>query len=242
MMLAFAAEHRIVLKRQLDVLTRTDVRERMPKLVQTGCLREGEILPLKHYLIRKPGLLAIGSTLGPPKPKLDEYKHDVGLAWLWLAAHRGAFGPLQQVLSERRLRSHDGVRERPPAPYGIHLGGCDRYGNEALHHPDLLLIDRDGRRLAVELELSRKGRERLDRILGAYAGEDRINRVLYLVEDNSEGRRVGRAVGRAAREMGLSSLVHVQRIKPIRTTEKSARSSAPRLSRLSHRAEVGLDR
>lgn len=230
----------MVLKRQLDALTGTDVSERMRQLVRTRHMKEGEDLPLQHYLIRERGLAAIDSSLSAPRPKLAEYRHDVGLAWLWLGAQRGAFGPVRQVLSERRLRSHDGVRERPPEPYGIRLGGFDRYGNELLHHPDLLLIGPDRRRLALELELTRKGRSRLEGILGGYSSDARIDRVLYLVEDNPEGRRLGRVLRTAAREMGLSALVRVQRIKPIRT--RLERTPAPRRVPESYRTEAALDR
>lgn len=242
MILAFAAEHRIVLTRQLEALTGTDVSKRMRQLARTGHVEEGKHLPLQHYLIREAGLVAIGSTLKPPRPKLDEYKHDIGLAWLWLGAHRGAFGPVQEVLSERRLRWHDGVRDRPPEPVGVRLGGIDRYGNETLHYPDLVLIAGRGGRLAIELELSRKGRERLDAILGGYGSDGRIDRVLYLVEDNPEGKRLGGFVSTAAREMGLSPLVHVERIKPIRTMQEDTRPPAPRRTHQSRRTEASLDR
>ena len=38
---------------------------------------------------------------------LTNYWHDVGAAWLWLAARNGAFGPMREVLAERVMRSRD---------------------------------------------------------------------------------------------------------------------------------------
>ena len=55
-------------------------------------------------------------------------------------------------------------------------------GVRRLHYPDLLLVDPDGRRLAVELELTSKGRERRERILSGYAADRRFDGVMYVVE------------------------------------------------------------
>lgn len=195
------------------------------------------------YRIRRKGLAAIGSGLPAPGLDLRSYEHDVGLAWLWLGARRGAFGPLQHVLSERRLRSEDGALEHPPDPHAVRLGGIDRYGNETLHYPDLLLIDGRRRRLAVELELTQKSRGRLERILAGYAADGRIDRVLYLVEDNREGRRLGHVLAGTVQDMGLSGRVYVQRIEPIRSSPDGA-SSAPRraAARLQESDRAGVGR
>jgi hypothetical protein len=152
----------------------------------------------------------------------------VGLAWLWLAARGGAFGPIREVIGERRLRSHDGVGERPGEPYGIRLGGYDRHGTERLHHPDLMLIDQRGRRFAVELELTAKGRDRRELILGGYGADSRIDRVLYVVENHPRGRAIRRLVEQSARAMGLADRVEFQFVKPIRLTrDDPAERQAP---------------
>jgi hypothetical protein len=243
MILAFAAEHRLVLGRQIEALSGADVSGRMRALVRGAYLGELREVSFPCYQILKRGLRAIGSPLKPPRPKLDAYKHDVGLAWLWLGARRGAFGPLQHVLSERRLRSEDGALEHPPDPHAVRLGGIDRYGNETLHYPDLLLIDGRRRRLAVELELTQKSRGRLERILAGYAADGRIDRVLYLVEDNREGRRLGHVLAGTVQDMGLSGRVYVQRIEPIRSSPDGA-SSAPRraAARLQESDRAGVGR
>jgi hypothetical protein len=164
------------------------------------------------HLITRAGLGAIGSTFRTPRLNLLEYQHDAGVAWLWLAARHGTFGPLHEVISERRMRSQDGAREDrldAPEPLGVRLGGAGPAGRERLHYPDLLLITADSRRIALELELSPKGRARLEGIMGGYAADPRIDGVVYLVESPA----VARAVRAAARRVGASSLVHLQRVR-----------------------------
>jgi hypothetical protein len=218
-LLEFVAEHRLVLERQLARLTglpTTRLRDRLSALAASRYLSSGQVFGETHFQIRQLGLAAIGSRLKPPQLKLATYKHDVGAAWLWLAARGGTFGSQREVIGERRLRSDDGAFDHPREPYGVRLGGSDRYGNERLHYPDLLLIDPHGRRLALELELSSKGRERRERILGGYAADRRVDRVLYLIEANPAGRGIRRSIESAAREAGLTDRIRFQLIKELR--------------------------
>jgi len=108
------------------------------------------------YQITRAGLDLAGSSLPQPRTDLREYKHDVGVAWLWLGARRGAFGPIREVVSERALRSGDMTADGRKRPLGVRLGGVGPKGRESLHYPDLLLVDPGGRRTAVELELTPK--------------------------------------------------------------------------------------
>jgi|GEM_PF-1811903 len=217
-LLSFVADHRLVLERQLRALVGDDgerLAARLRTLVGRGYLSRGCVFGQFHYQIRRPGLVVLGSDLPVPRLTLAGYRHDVGVAWLWLAARRGTFGPLREILSERRLRSHDGVLERPAVPLGLRLGGRDGRVRERLHYPDLLLIDPCDRRLAVELELTGKGRERRELILAGYAADERIDAVLYVVEDDPRGRAIRRLVDGSARQMGLTDRVAVQMIRPI---------------------------
>ena len=70
----------------------------------------------------------MGSSYPPPRVDLSTYDHDVGVAWLWLAARSGTFGPMREVLSERTLRSHDMGSDRTDPPIGVRRGaggaGC----------------------------------------------------------------------------------------------------------------------
>jgi hypothetical protein len=173
--------------------------------------------PLGHlppcYQITRKGLAAIGSALTRPRAvDLAAYEHDIGVASLWLAARAEVWGELREVVSERRMRSYDRSVARleqlggPGEPFGVRLGGFGQAGGERLHYPDLLLVDRHGHRIAVELELSSKGRTRRERVLGGYAFDHRIGAVLYLVDRPD----VARLVERSAARLGISKMVHVQ--------------------------------
>ena len=69
-----------------------------------------------------------------------------------------------------------------------------------------MLRTADGRRVALELELTPKSRTRLETILAGYGADPRFAGVVYLVERPS----VARSVQAAARRLGIAPLVHVQ--------------------------------
>jgi hypothetical protein len=214
-LLEFAAEHRLILSTHAQALlgvTAGTAEARLRALGSRGLVRREPTFdgqPL-CFQITRAGLRAVGSRLPQPRPNLAEYAHDVGLGWLWLAAKAGMFGPLTGVVSERRMRSHDGA---PAAgdrdPFGVRLGGVGARGRDRLHYPDLLLLTKDGRRVAVELELTTKERTRRETILAGYGADGRVDAVLYLVSDA----RVGRAIQRTAARLRISHLVRVQRVR-----------------------------
>lgn len=226
-LLHFAAQHRLILAAHAQSLlgvSRGVAQRRLRALADGGYMVARRVFagqPACHQLTRA-GLAAAGSDLPPPRLDVRGYAHDVGMAWLWLEARRGAFGPLKDVLTERTLRSRDaraaaagraGVVSAEAShdhrsPYGIRLGGGGHQGYERLHYPDLLLITPGGQRIAVELELTRKGQTRRERILAGYGSDARVSAVLYLVDQA----RVGRAIETSARRLGIASLVHVQRV------------------------------
>ena len=165
-----------MLESQLERLVgarRGTLKRRLSTLVTSGYLRSGSVFGDTHYQIGSEGLTAVGSSLKRPRLRLPNYRHDVGVAWLWLAARGGTFGPLRLVLAERSLRSHDGAVDRPFEPYGVRTGEIDRHGNERLHYPDLLLIDREWPEAGARLELTPKGRQRIERILEAVTAPTR---------------------------------------------------------------------
>ena len=216
-LLRFLAEHRFVLADHAAVLldrAPATARARLARLDAAGYVRSAQVLAGQPpmYLITRPGLKVVGSEYEPPRVDMHAYRHDVGVAWLWLAAQRGTFGPLAEVIAERRLRSHDGARPSAPdaaEPLGVRLGGFGPRGHERLHYPDLLVRTADGRRIALELELSSKGRARLETILIGYGADPRIDGVVYLVDKAT----TARSVSEAARRLGVSSRVHVQRVR-----------------------------
>jgi hypothetical protein len=249
--LGLAAEHRLVLAAHVQRLLGVSANvayARLRALTGGGYLRyERKLTGPGCYLIERRGLGAIGSQL--PRPRdvdLARYRHDVGLAWLWLAAGAGAFGAVRELTSERHMRSHDGgatdgdatngVTEGRGAPLGVRLPGVGPHGGERRHYPDLLLETRTGHRVAIELELTTKSAAKREQILGGYAADARIDAVLYLAEREP----VARAVANSAAALGISSLVHVQRVRfgvgdgtatsgraPERTLPRTTRRSEP---------------
>ncbi|MGB9185957.1 MAG: hypothetical protein WCB67_18030, partial [Solirubrobacteraceae bacterium] len=212
-LLAFAAEHRLVLAAHAQTLLGISARaagRRLRVLAEAGLLRsERRLAGLRWYQIDRAGLAAIGSSLSRPRDvDLATYEHDIGLAWLWLAADRGALGATRALVSERQMRSADGRAERFSEPYGVRVPGSGPRGGERRHYPDLVLETASGHRVAIELELGSKSPSRREEILGGYAIDARFDAVLYLV-DRPE---VGRAIERSAAAVGVSDLVSVQRV------------------------------
>lgn len=222
---------------------------RLRALAAAGYLARRHVIhghPACHLITRE-GLRALGHRSAPPRLDLSTYDHDVGLAWVWLAAAGGAFGELREVIGERRMRSLDaswereGASELPRAaelpravqpPLGVRLGGLGAGGRPRLHYPDLTLVTRRGTRVAVELELSSKSRSRRERILAGYAADPRIEAVLYLVESPS----VGRALKSSAKALGIGKLIHVQLAELTTRTQRGAGAQRT-LSRPSSRPE-----
>jgi hypothetical protein len=212
-LLAFAAEHRLVLAAHAQAMLGISARaaaRRLRVLAQSGYLRSDRQLAGRGwYQIDRDGLAATGSSLSRPRDvDLASYEHDIGLAWLWLAADRGALGATRAIVSERHMRSADRRAERFSVPYGVRVPGAGARGGERRHYPDLLLETASGHRVAVELELSSKSPRRREEILGGYAIDARFDAVLYLVDRPD----VGRAIERSAAAVGVSDLVSVQRV------------------------------
>lgn len=227
--LAFIAEHQVVVGRQVEILTggsRAAVRGRLLRLEREGFVRHDDRVGGGCWLIRRAGLGAVGCRLAAPQLKLGSYEHSVGLAWLWLAAWGGAFGPVSEVIGERRMRSHDGAAISAEELYSVRLGGYAADGHECRHYPDVLLVDPHGRRLALELELSAKRVTARRQILGGYGSDRRLDGVLYLVENNLAGRSIARGIHATAAEMDLLDRVQVRRVSPILSTRVEVRQSA----------------
>jgi hypothetical protein len=212
-LLAFIGEHRFVLAAQAGALLGTSpevTRGSLRELTGAGYLIEEPVLggPIVYRSTRL-GLDVVGSELRPLPISLKNYWHDVGSAWLWLAARGGAFGPTREVIAERVMRSRDARRPERDDPFGVRLGGIGRDGRERLHYPDLLMVDPRGRRLAIELEITSKAPATRERILAAYAADPRIAKVLYVVYEPA----VARALAASVSRMGITSLVAIQRVR-----------------------------
>jgi hypothetical protein len=211
MLLAFVADHRLVLAGHVQVLLGASdwvTQGRLRALSRAGYLARHRLFHQQPacYQATRHGLAAIGSDLPKPRIDLRSYIHDVGLGWLWLSARAGSFGPVSEVLSERQLRSHDGLPGSGRERLGVRMFGFGPGGREQLHYPDLLLRTPDGKRIAIELELTAKGRTRREKILSGYGADRRIDLVVYLVNRPE----VERSVRASASKLGISEFVHVQ--------------------------------
>jgi hypothetical protein len=231
-LLEFMAAHRLVRADHVRTFLGVSARvadARLRALRKAGLVVRDVVFsrtPATHRITRD-GLAAIGSSLPVPKRDLRTYSHDLGVAWLWLAARDGAFGELRQVIPERELRSRDGVGRRSDPPLAVNVGGFGPAGQERLHYPDLLLVTPEGHRIAVELELSAKGRGRRERILEGYACDGNTDVVLYLVKDW----RIGAQVQASARRLGIAPMVHVQRVRMADPTLPTGRERTAQRSR-----------
>lgn len=219
-LLRFVADHRLVLADHARALLGTSLsvaQTRLRALRGQGLVTQRRIFYHQPdcYQVTSRGLAALGSELSLPSGELREYLHDVGLAWLWLAAQRGAFGAVVEVLSERQLRSRDGLPRRGgalvlpgagPPRHGVRLDGFGPRGHERLHYPDLVLRTGDGRRIALELELTAKGLRRREKILSAYATARNVDSVIYLANRPA----VARGISASITKLHLAARVQVR--------------------------------
>ncbi|MGI9451187.1 MAG: hypothetical protein ACR2QH_11205 [Geminicoccaceae bacterium] len=114
----------------------------------------------------KKALQACGDNLAPPQTiGLGSYRHDlvlVDVAQAVVDQNGGDFVP------ERRLRQQEGFK-------GVGVSG---------HLPDGLLRRPGQKPVAVELEMSTKGKHRLKRIISGYAANMGLEQVWYFVTAN----------------------------------------------------------
>jgi len=141
---------------------------RMKKLVDAGYLQRKRLLhgDKRVHWVTKKALAASGDNLAPPQTiGLGSYRHDlvlVDVAQTVVDQTGGDFVP------ERRLRQHAGFK-------GVGVSG---------HLPDGLLRLPGQKPIAVELEMSTKGRQRLKRIVSGYAANMGLEQVWYFVTAN----------------------------------------------------------
>jgi hypothetical protein len=63
-------------------------------------------------------------------------------------------------------------------------------------------------RVPIELELTRPSAERLSACMSGYAAQSNIRGVLYMIDD----RDIARIIETTAAHLGLSALIHLQRV------------------------------
>jgi hypothetical protein len=137
----------------------------MRKLVDAGYLARKRLLhgdKRVHWVTRQ-ALQASGDHLAPPQTiGLGSYRHDLVLVDVAQAVVDKTGG---NFVPERRLRQEAGFK-------GVGVSG---------HLPDGLLRRPGEKPVAVELEMSPKGRQRLKRIISGYAANMGLDQVWYFV-------------------------------------------------------------
>lgn len=158
------------------------------------------------YWATRLGIHATGLCLPPAGIDIRTYAHDRLAAAVAIDLER-EFG-VGVVLTERELRSADAAAEQPR--YAVRRG-VESLSRRGLHFPDLAVDGHGDRPLAVEVELTAKGRGRLDSIVAAYVRARHIEAVRYYA---APAARAGleRAIARA----GAGELFHIYDAKETR--------------------------
>jgi hypothetical protein len=177
---------------------------RLRGLVAAGLLAHRRVFHLQAgvYWATSAGLAAADLRLAPAGIDIRTYQHD-RLATGVAVELEEEFGRAA-VKTERELRSHDATAAQPR--YGISRSMST--GRRGLHFPDLAIEGVDGRPLAVEVELTAKGRARLDSIIGAYVRARHVAGVRYYVAPRAE-QGLAKAIARA----GAGELFDVRPIR-----------------------------
>jgi hypothetical protein len=189
-----------VARRRLAVLVGHD-------LVAHGMLRLFGT-PLSAYWLTRRGAHFLGLDLGPGGVDIRQLHHDAAVADVHIAlVGRGA----TQIWTARTLAS---ARARGALPEGL----LARLGAREEHLPDLIATLADGRRIAVEVEMSRKSPRRLADIMRAYRLARELDEVVYLAPLEARAR----AIAQAAHGVSKVRVSRLEQIIPVRSWPPSA--------------------
>ncbi len=146
---------------------------RLRKLIHFGYLQHDFVFHGCHgvYRVTRKGTTASGDTLPPLKRiAINQYHHDlkvVSLSLQLIKMHGGDF------VTERQLRRDDGI-----LPIG-HKG----------HISDGVLL-KDDKRIAIEVELNRKGKRRREKIFNQHVKNFDFDEIWYFCGDEAIYRQV----------------------------------------------------
>jgi len=188
-------------------LGRTAAYCRVATLVEAGLLQRLEILRESPSLIRatRKGLRYAGLSLRVAAISPGSVDH-----WLRCASTalelRYEFAP-ELILAERELRQIERTEGRPIFSARIR----DRFsGEDRLHRPDLAILVGE-RPIAVEVELTPKGRQRLETIIKGWVRAAWVEEVRYYCAPGATRFAVERAVQRLCAEERVRVLAVVPR-------------------------------
>jgi hypothetical protein len=165
---------------------------RIRALRRAGLLRSDRVLAGLPGVVRATpaGARRAGCDLPAASLDLARVRHSLALVDLseeLLAGHPGSMWTAERELRRDRMRAS--------------LAG--ERGERRRRVPDGLLTLRDGRRVAVELDLTPKRSARLDALAGAYAVDREVDTVWWYLPSDSAARRMGALVA----ERGLEHLI-----------------------------------
>jgi hypothetical protein len=116
--------------------------------------------------------------------------HELALVWLVIQLERAGN---VDVRTERECRELEAAEV---ARYSVPVAQTGRQAD--LRWPDIVLVS-GSRRTALEVELSAKGRKRLQAIIDGYATADAFDEVMFLAIDACVARRLAECVADAVR-------------------------------------------
>lgn len=172
---------------------------RLGALVELGLVRYRRVFHGEPgvYLATHGGLAVADVALPASRIDLATYRHDLTAVWAAIQvdaeiAERGR--DELRVVGERELRSD--VSAGAAAQQGRVAGPGAVRGRR--HCPDVAVVDGEGQVVvALEVELSAKGRARVERVMAGFARDRHLRRVVYLTDRRGIAGTVRRAVARA---------------------------------------------
>jgi hypothetical protein len=207
--LAFAGAHRFVLAEQIERFAEAEsglVAGRLTRLQDEERVRIERLGRPQLGLVRvtASGLRSIASRLPAPGFALGDYRHALGVVWLWVAAWKGAFGEAERVLSAREMQALDGAARElgeDDGRFSVPVAGAGLY-------PDVMASYGWGRG-AIHLVTWPHRRVDLDALFAGYRRRPEVAEVVLMLVDDLD---VGRVVSAAADRQGVADKVRVQSV------------------------------
>jgi hypothetical protein len=216
--LRFTAAHQCVVPDHIRALLDTDAARAataLNELVSEGLIRRNQAWHREppQYQITAGGIEAIGSQLQQPRLEtIRDYRHVVGVAWVTLAALRGAFGETELIITEREMRAADrALGQADPeaantARFGIPIQTVGQ--PRTVQYPDLL-IGAPGGQIAINLQSTMPGSRRIEAIINGYKHSPHVSLGLFLTNDPD----IRDLISQLAAKLEMSESIRIQRAR-----------------------------
>lgn len=187
--LRWLGRHRYAMVSQIMnrfVMSQVMAYRRLGGMVTDGYLSHQRLLHGEPgvYWPTRAGLAAAECGLPVATVDIRTYRHDLLL--VWLAIEMESLGGM--VVTEREMRQAESFQDNPDR-FAVLLNGRGVAGYARKHFPDLV-VEGQGKRLAVEVELTSKRTQRLEAILRGYAWARHLDGVVYYVDRPSLAERI----------------------------------------------------